>query len=109
MRNHNLQDTAEQAAGGFLRASLDASAGQNTQFREVMSDNYNEALSFERASTLSASEADRFEAAIETVSRDGYTASQNWDQSLIEYIASQTNENGIPIGIGGAASLVTSP
>ena len=38
-----------------------------------------------------------------------YAASQNWDQSLIEYIARQTNENGVSIGVGGAASLLTSP
>ncbi|MEM8985173.1 MAG: conjugal transfer protein TraG N-terminal domain-containing protein [Pseudomonadota bacterium] len=109
VRNNNLQGVAEQAAAGFLRSSLDESIGENSQFRNVVSNNYNDAKSFERASTDSVSEAERYETASETVARDGYTASQNWDQSLIEYIATQTNENGIPIGIGGAASLVTSP
>lgn len=109
IRNNNLQKTAEQAASGFLRSALDESMGESSQFREVLSNNYNEALSYERATSESLSSANRYEEASETVSREGYAASQNWDQSLIEYIARQTNENGVPIGVGGAASLLTSP
>ena len=109
IRSNNLQETAEQATSGFLRSSLDETAGDSSQFRNVISENYNEAKSFERAATDSYSDAERYEAASETVSREGYTANQNWDQSLIEFIANQSNEHGVPIGIGGAASLVTSP
>lgn len=109
IRNNSLQETTERATSGFLRSSLDETTGDSSQFRNVISENYNEAKSFERAATQSYSDAERYESASEVVSREGYTANQNWDQSLIEYIASQSNEHGVPIGIGGAASLVTSP
>ena len=109
IETNNLQETAENTASGTLRASVDESQGTQSQFRSVLSENYNEATSYEEAAMRSYAEAERYEEAGEVVSREGYTAAQNWDQSLIQFVANQSNENGLPIGVGGAASLLTSP